>query len=120
LVKGARIRNTSAELTEFQNILFGQLGIDLTCPEEVRGIALCVLDGSAAGQQVEDENYQGDDQEQVNQATRGTGHQAEKPQDQHDCQDGPENSCHSMSPFVQWRLAPSERFRRRCRATEEW
>jgi hypothetical protein len=39
LVKDSGIRNTSFELTELQNILFGQLGIDLTCPEEIRGVA---------------------------------------------------------------------------------
>jgi hypothetical protein len=39
LVKDSGIRNTSAELTELQNKLFGQLGIDLTCPEEIRGVA---------------------------------------------------------------------------------
>jgi hypothetical protein len=39
LVKDSGIRNTSAELTEQYVLKFSQLGVDLTCPEEVRGVA---------------------------------------------------------------------------------
>jgi hypothetical protein len=52
---------------------------------------ICALDGASPAYQVEDQNYHGDHQQQVDEAPGDVEAEAQQPQDQNDCKDRPEH-----------------------------